>query len=91
MLELLERSEDQGLASNLDIKPKLRKYVILKCRMKHMTVSFLSVKNGQRSALSCSLVNTSKEIHPLTIMFDMFYACRDSNFHRKMEIGSLRV
>lgn len=91
MLELLEHSEDQGLASNLDIKPKLRKYVIFKCRVNYMTVSFLSVKNGPRSALSCSLVNTSKEIHPLTIMFDTFHACRDSSFRRKMEIGRLRV
>lgn len=37
-----------------------------------MTVMFLSVKNGQRSAISCGLVSPSKEIYPFTHVSDLF-------------------
>lgn len=37
-----------------------------------MTVMFLSVKNGQRSAISCGLVSPSEEIYPVTYVSDLF-------------------
>lgn len=64
--------EDQGLANHLDIQPELSECVIVKGRVNLMTVSFLSVKNGQRTAISCGLVNTCKDFHLFTIMFDRF-------------------
>ena len=73
VLELLGCWEDQRLANNLKVKPKLRKCIILKCRMNLMVVLCLSVKNCQGSAISCGLVSTSREFHPIPVMFAASY------------------
>ena len=58
-----------------------QKYAIPMCRMMIcLAVSFLPVKKSEKSAIACGLASNSKEIHPLTNMFDLFYFVCKFNF-----------
>lgn len=73
MLELSGCCEDRGLANNRNVKPELRKCVVLKCGMNLLAVLVLSVKNGPGSAISRGLGSASREVHPILVMLAVSY------------------